>query len=451
MKRLYTYQDFEVTKLSQGVTSAVQQAIVKHISTEEYRTALLADEYDAQRNTTMTRFVKTLYDFAGRPHVDNFTSNAKICSNFFNRLNTQRMAYSLGNGVSFEDAEVKELLGPTFDTRLRNAAYYSLIHGVSYVYLNVDHIHVYKTTEFAPLFDEETGELKAGVRWWQIDAEKPVMAVLYEVDGYTRLRGNRKGKAFEVVQDKKPYRTEIVTIAASPEPEIVGEENYGSLPIVPLYGSRLHQSTLVGMRSAIDNYDLVRSGFANDLTDCAQIYWIVNNAGGMSEADYSRFLDRLKLFHIAGVENSDEVSVTPYTQDIPHEARSAFLNDIRAGIYEDFGGLDVHTVNAGDTNDHIQAAYQPMDENADDFEYQIIDCVQQLLKLVGVEGQTPLFKRNRICNQKEQTEMVLGAATVVDHETILNHIPWLTTDEVSTVLERVADEQIETQEDVLEV
>ena len=49
--------------------------------------------------------------------------------------------------------------------------------------------------------------------------------------------------------------------------EVVGEENYSALPIVPLWGSRLKQSTLVGNRQAIDSYDLVYSGFADDLRD----------------------------------------------------------------------------------------------------------------------------------------------------------------------------------------
>ena len=42
--------------------------------------------------------------------------------------------------------------------------------------------------------------------------------------------------------------------------EIMDGENYPSFPIVPLWGSELKQSTLVGMREGIDAYDLIRSG-----------------------------------------------------------------------------------------------------------------------------------------------------------------------------------------------
>ena len=188
------------------------------------------------------------------------------------------------------------------------------------------------------------------------------------------------------------------------------------------------------MRPKIDSHDLIRSGFANDLQDCSEIYWIIENCGGMSDADLARFRDRLKFHHIAGLPNADDgARATPYTQEIPYAARKTYLDDIRAGMYEDFGGLDVHTVAAGATNDHIDAAYQPMDEEADDFEYQIIEFVQSLLALLGISD-TPIFKRNRISNQKEQVEMVMLEANYFDTETVLRKLPNVTPDEVQSIL-----------------
>ena len=119
---------------------------------------------------------------------------------------------------------------------------------------------------------------------------------------------------------------------------------------------------------------------------------------------------------------------------------------IRAQMYEDFGALDVHTVAAGATNDHIDAAYQSMDEEADDFEYQIIECVQQILRLMGIED-IPQFKRNRISNQKEQVEMLMLAADYLDDETILNKLPFVTVDEVREILERKDEKEAEREED----
>jgi hypothetical protein len=449
---MYTYQDFEKDKQT-DLTTALVTAITKHMQSDLYKTAKSADEYDHQRNETIYNYVRLIFTATGTAIEDFTASNNKLASNFFHRLNTQRCTYLLGNGVSFSDNKeeirdldgnlitidtTKEALGDKFDTDLKTMGYNALIHGVCFGFWNVDRLHVFPVTEFVPLWDEEDGTLRAGIRFWRIDDQKPVIAVLYEEDGYTKFKSRANvGLDFEETQSKKAYKT-IISVSEEGGEEVVGEDNYGSLPIVPLWGSSLKQSTLVGMRQSIDSFDLIRSGFANDLTDCAQIYWIVENCGGMTVPELEKFRDRLKINHIA-VADTENSKVTPYTQEIPYAARKEYLDEIRSGLYEDFGGLDVHTIAAGATNDHIDAAYQPMDEEADAFEYQIIEFIQQILKFLGIED-TPIFKRNRISNQKEQTDMVLSASDYLDDETILTKLPFVSIDEVADILARKNEE-----------
>ena len=445
-----TFQDFEKASRAGDKEKFISSAIAEHILSPVYQTARDADLYDKQKNRTINEYVRMLFTLTGTPVEDFTASNNKIPSNFFHRLNTQRCVYSLGNGVSFTNTEerqngdgtttivdtTKERLGPKFDSDLKDAGYKALIHGVTFCFWGEDRMYVFPVTQFVPLWDEKKGTLRAGIRFWRLAPDKPMVVVLYEEDGYTKYETGSDGDdVLRVVEDKKKYRTLYQTTDADDSEEVIGEENYSALPIVPFWGSSLHQSTLVGMREAIDSYDLIRSGFANDLSDCAQIYWIVKNYGGMNDADLSRFRDRLKTLHVAVVDSDDESSITPYTQEIPYQARKQYLDDLRSGIYEDFGGLDVHAVAAGATNDHIDAAYQPLDEEADDFEYQVIECVQQILALIGIED-TPIFKRNRISNQREQTEMVLSAAQYLDETTILNKLPFISPDEVQQILVR---------------
>lgn len=435
---MLTYQDFEKANDKEKF---VKKLIEKHKESAEVETAKVADLYFARRNKTINEYVQKIYSEAGIPLEDYVATNNKIASNFFWRLNTQRCMYSLGNGVTFTKNDTKKKLGEqSFDTELKKAAKLALIHGCTFIFLNVDRVHVFPMTKFAPLYDENTGAIRAGVRYWQLDTDRPMIAVLYEEDGYTKMKKDGKDKAeFEIVEEKRAYRRNVIKAPADSEPEVVDEENYGGkLPIVTLWGNEIHQSTLIGMQQAIDSFDLVRSGFANDLQDCAQIYWILENYGGMSKEDLAKFRDQIKLMHIAEADTGSGGSVKAYTQEIPHEARVKYLEHIRAGIYEDFGGLDVHTIAAGATNDHIDAAYQPLDENADDFEFQIIEAVQQLLGLIGIED-TPRFKRNRISNQREQVEILVMEAGIVDmdDETILEKFPNFTPEEVKKTMERI--------------
>lgn len=453
---LYTYQDFDRDRRSSGVERAMAIAITNHLNSEMHLMARRADAYDHQRNETIINYVKTIFTMTGTPVEDFTASNNKLCSNFFHRLNTQRCTYLLGNGVTFADHKekakdedgneitvdtTKERLGNRFDTDLKRGGYKALIHGLTFGFWNVDRLHIFPITQFVPLWDEETGVLRAGIRFWRIDESKPMIAVLYEEDGYTKYKSKAViGIDFEEVQSKRAYKS-LIQVSEADGEEVVGEENYGRLPIVPMWGSELHQSTLVGMQEKIDSFDLIRSGFANDLTDCAQVYWILENCGGMSQTELERFRDRLKINHIA-VADTNNSKVSPYTQDIPYGARSAYLTEIRSGIYEDFGALDVHTVAAGATNDHIDAAYQPMDEEADDFEYQVTEFVQQVLKLIGIED-TPVFKRNRISNEAEQTQMILSASDYLDDETILNKLPFVTVDEVASIMANKQQEDLD--------
>lgn len=433
-----TYQDFESAT---DVPGFIMAAINAYRSCETYKTAKVADLYDAQRNQTIFEVVPRIFTVAGAKVPDFTASNNKIASNFFNRLNTQRCMYSLGAGISFIDPyeaasgkpdTTKEMLGPHFDHDALEAGYHALIHGVSYMLRDIGRVHVFKATELVPLYDEDDGSLRAAIRFWQLDESRPLNVVLYEVDGYTTYRAV-DGK-LKVVRDKTAYRVTYQYTDADGVAVPINEDNYGSLPIVPMYGSRLKQSTLVGMREAIDAYDLVKSGFANDMTDCAQVYWILENYGGMDDDDLKRFLDRLRINHVATVDNSvGDGRIAPYAQEIPHEAREALLAEIRNGIYEDFGALDVHAVAAGATNDHIDAAYQPLDENAADFEHWVSDAIIQLLRLSGVDD-TPVFHRTRISNQLEQVQMVVQEAAWLDEATVLRKLPNVTTDEANAIM-----------------
>lgn len=454
---IYTYQDYLKAKESGEEIEFIQKAIKNYKNSDEYRIALDADEYEAERNITIMDFVKCIFTQTGQKVPDFTSSNNRIASNFFHRLTTQRVSYSLGNGISFAGAEVvfangrakivdpiKEKLGKKFDNILYKAARFAVIHKVAYLFWNLDHADFFKMTEFMPLFDEDDGIMKAGFRFWSLDWDKrPVNVVVYEPDGYTKYKTKRGSKGLDLMLDtKKQAYIKTYQHTEADGDVLIGSSNYSALPIVPLYGSEHKQSALIGMRSKIDAYDLIKSGFADTVQDCAEIYWIISNANGMTDDDLTKFRDRLKLQHIA-VADTQNTPVTAHTQEIPVNAKESILNGLREQIYEDFGGLDVHTIAAGATNDHIDAAYQPVNEEADDFEYQVIEAVQGILSLIG-EDAVPIFKRNRISNENEQTDMVINAADHLDEETILKKLPFLTPDEVQEVLVRLQIERAET-------
>jgi hypothetical protein len=155
----------------------------------------------------------------------------------------------------------------------------------------------------------------------------------------------------------------------------------------------------------------------------------------MDDSDIRKFRERLLFQHMAVVD-TDNSSATPHTQEVPYAAREAYLNRIADRIYKDFGAFNPETVAAGNiTATQIKAAYQAQDEEADDFEYRVIQFIRRVLALMGIEDM-PQFKRNMVANQLEQVQMVVAEAPYLDDETILTLLPNITPDMVQPILAR---------------
>ena len=437
-----TYQDFlEVAEKSDRERMEfVLSAINNHKDSDLYKQAVIAKEYDAHRNVTIANFQKLLYTLNGKVIPDNYSPNYKLRSNFFANFITQETQYLLGNGVTLKKEENKAKLGAGFDTRLQDAAHDALVGGVSYGFWNLDHLEVFDVTEFVPLLDEENGALRSGIRFWQVCTSKPLRATLFEPDGFTQYI-RRSGEEMMILEPKRGY----VAVEATSEidgTELLAYQNYPGFPIIPMYGNRAKQSELVGQREAIDCYDLIKSGFANTVDDASVIYWTISNAGGMDEIDMARFKESMRRIGV-GLVDDDGAKAEAHTLTIPVEAREALLSRISDDLYRDFQMLDVTKLQGGQkTATEINAAYQSMDNKVDQFEYCVIDFLQALFEIVGIEDE-PSFTRSKVTNQLEQTQMVLLAANYLDDETILNKLPWLTQEEVAEILKRKAAEDIE--------
>ena len=134
-----------------------------------YRNAVSASNYMRQRNETINRFIKKLFTASGVPVNDFTASNLRLASNFYRRLVVQRAMYSLGKGISFVDVTesgediTKAALGPRFDDDVKKIGINAIAHGVSFPFWNMDHVDVFDATEFAPIWDERSGALVAGI------------------------------------------------------------------------------------------------------------------------------------------------------------------------------------------------------------------------------------------------------------------------------------------------
>lgn len=441
------YQDLEELGNNERARMEFVQDLVKaHTGSDAYKIADVAEQYYSKRNPTIEKCQKFLYSADGTAYRDLFSSNFKLKTLFFRRFVIQQVQYVLSNGVTFENAETKKTLGATFDNQLQTLAKKAMVDGVAYGFWNKDHLEVFSfvTTAtdvgFAPLHDGITGELAAGVRFWENSESESKRYTLYEVDGVTEYI-KEKGEDIRVLHKKRPYIQRIRTDGIGTE-SVDGGDNYFTLPIIPVYANDLRQSEIVGIRENIDCYDFIKSGLANVIEDNSSVYWTLRNAGGMDDMDIARFMDRLRTLRAAAVDADAEGGADAHTLDIPYEAREAMLSRLRCDLYEDFQLVDMEKmINGNLTATAIRAGYQSQDDKSGDFEYCLRAFISRLLALLGIEDE-PSFQWNRIANQTEETQMVMTVANYLDDEAVIKHLPFLTPEEQEALINRRAAEEL---------
>lgn len=398
----------------------VLDAILEHKGSELYKTAYDAELYYKHQNPTIIRFQKFVYNQFGQKVPDIWSPNNKIASNWYNYFTTQAVSYLLGNGVTFKSEANKDKLGKDFDKQVQDIATHAKNGGVAFGFWNLDHLECFDLTEFVPIYDEDDGGLKAGIRFWQIDDSKPLRATLYELDGYTDYI-KRKNEDVAILHDKRAY-TQIVRKNDIEGETILDGAPPAGFPIVPLWNIN-RQSDIVGNRGTIDAYDLMVSGLINNVSDGEFIYWILKNCGGMSELDDAKFIEQLKLTHVAHANGDDDgASVEAHNVNVEFEATAEALDRLTAQLYTDFMALKVQDVSAGSvTATQIQAAYEPINQKTDQFEYQVTEFINGILALAGIEDE-PTYTRSQMSNRSETLEMVLQAAEYLDDEYVTKKI-----------------------------
>ena len=416
-----TYQDWlEVADHSELERMAfIRQLINEHKASPEYRQAIDAENYFAGQNTTIKRYEKILFNAAGQAVPDYFSANHKVASRFFYRDVMQANSTLLGNGVTWKNGAGEDALGNDFDRKLIKAGRNAQVGGVCFGFYNNGKVEVYKITEFAPLYDEEDGALKAGVRFWQIDGQKPLRATMFEMDGFSEYQWDKNHAKGMVRTPKRPYIVVKQTSKAFGD-EIYEYRNYPTFPVVPCWANERKQSELLPLKATIDAFDLINAGYCNQVDDASLVYWTITNAGGMDDADLVQFLDKMRKLHAA--QTDGDQTVTPTTVDVPYASREAILERLEKQLYRDAMALNTYDIaNGAVTATQIEAAYEPLNEKLDAFEAEITDFIMRLLAVAGVEDE-PMYTRSIIVNKTEEITSIVNSALYLDDQYVTEKI-----------------------------
>ena len=436
---MITYQDW--LEHTEGKSEAekmgyIRSCINDHKSSEDYKNALLGEDYFNARNTTINKFEKWLYTATGQKIKDTISPNHKLTSRFFYRDVTQANAVLLGNGIKWKNGKGGKALGDDFDRVVIDAGRYAQVQGKAYGFFNLDHVDIFYVLNFKPFVDEEDGLIKAGIRFWQLADNKPLRATLFELDGYTEYIFRNDGED-EVMNPKRGYKATVKVSEAEGE-QVDEYQNYPSFPIVPLYSNDMRQSELLPLRNKIDAIDLISSGYANNV-DEAFLFWTITNAGGMDDKDLVETLDKLRKLHAAQLDGDQIINAN--TVEAPYQGREALLERLEKELYMDAMAFNPYDIARGAaTATQIEAAYDPLDEKLNIYERHISEFIAGLLSLANVQDE-PTYDRDYHTNKGEAIDAILKGALYLDDEYITEKI--LVTlgdkDKVEEVMKRKAE------------
>ena len=419
----------------------IRQLINEHKNSAVYKEAIDAENYFAGQNTTIKRYEKIIFNAANQAMPDYFSANHKVATRFFYRDVMQAVSTLLGNGITWKNGSGEAALGSDFDRKIIKAGRNAQVGGVCFGFYNNGKVEIYKVTEFAPLYDEEDGALKAGVRFWQVDAKKPLRATMFELDGYSEYQWDKDHAEGMVRAKMRPYII-VKQVSEAFGDEIYEYRNYPTFPIVPCWSNERKQSELIPIKATIDAFDLIDAGYCNQVDDASLVYWTITNAGGMDDTDLVQFLDKMRKLHAA--QTDGDQTVTPTTVDVPYASREALLDRLEKQLYKDAMALNTYDLaNGAVTATQIEAAYEPLNEKLDSFEAEISDFIARLLVVAGVDDE-PTYTRSIIVNKTEEITTVVNSALYLDDEYITEKIMTLLgdKDKLEDVLDKQAAESV---------
>lgn len=447
----YTYQDWLAAP--DGDRLKLLEDIVRtYKASDDFKAAQTAEEYFHAENTAvagkvMMRIRKVRVKGAnGRVKTEAGTDDVignRIRSNFLFRFVTQQNQYLLGNGVTLQDEDAKKRLGLGFDKAVEQAGEHALLHGVCWGYWNMDHLEVLPAysdalSGFVALLDERTSAPGVGVQFWQMQGDRPMYIRLFEADGLTEYRQGRDGLV--EITPKRAYKQKWIRDAAGSQ--LIGSENYGTLPIVPFYASESKRSELTpAIKSKIDLYDNILSDFGDNLDRANDVYWVLNNFGGTSEDIVDMLTEIQRIKAVANLSDGTGSSSTaePRTIEVPYAARQTALQLLEKALYQDYMAMSMDELTGGSlTNVAIETAMTNLNLKADRYEWQVFRFVQDVLALAGIKTEEITFKRQSIANKSEIVQDIGLMRDYIDDETALKLNPYILQEEIPYILNRTA-------------
>lgn len=349
-------------------------------------------QYFKGNNTFIENLRKYFYSDKYKRIIENtYVSNYKSPYGAFHDIVSQKVSTILneapiisskaGKKTPIMEEQIVDELGYA----LKKAGTYASIEGESYIYQDYKGKHtVIRRSQAIAYYDDETNELKALIRFWDIQSmdgtEHKTMIERYSPTGLTRYEAI--DNSIKEVMAETPYQFRIRTSALTEEIETV---DIGILPIVRVQNDEDSLSDMTSsVKHKIDAIDLINSGFLNNIEDFSEAFWVIKNGSGMNSdefEDFVAYINQTRKMIVNGDDNNS-VSAEPKQLEIPTNARTTFVEERKKELVLETGIIDTASLTGSSlTTTAIKAAALRLKQRATDFEWFIHEAAKRLVHI----------------------------------------------------------------------
>lgn len=432
--------------------------------------------YDADHLSILNK--QRCYYIEGKKQVlpDDEYSNNKIVNPFFSVLVDQKAAYITGNPInvsvskynneglkansSIEQDQTKFVtaLGMDFNDKITDWIVNASIQGRAWVHPFITSsgkfdFMIIPSSEIIGVYDtnNET-ELKEVYRFYKYeyinnnDYKNSKMLYKLEVwnkDGVTYYTEDTEGRNL-FIKD--------TSVKVNPAPHYflqygngnVINKTWASIPFIKLDNNSRAFSDLKRIKTLINLYDSIISGWADDLASIQEAVIILKGYAGMrgktqgNMSELEVFMQNMKTHHVIDVSEGGDVDYLKV--DIPVEAKEKLLKIIRYSIYHFGEGIDTDSDKFGNNPSGISLKflYAPLDLKANAIINKLIPALSlftgfmiEFLNLSGIklsikpEDIIYTINKSIIFNEKEKIDSVKASDGIISRQTMLENHPWV--------------------------
>lgn len=369
----------------------------------------------------------------------------RISHNWHNLLVTQKVSYALSYPPAFDlgdksaNARVSEILGDQYTSTAMQLGIDASNTSVGWLHYwrGADggfRYHTVDPVQIVPVYSGTLDSELVGVLrcYTMLD---PVAAQYMQVCEFwddTRVRFYRQNTYGKYAYFDYPE---------------IGQEmahGLGAVPFIPFYNNVQRRGDLPLYKDLIDAYDKVVSGFANDMEDVQEVIFVIRNYGGEDKTEFLSDLKKAKVIKVEGDGGVDTIRA-----EIPHEARSAFLDRVRRQIFVSGMGVDPDPEKFGDSSGvALKYLYSLLELKAGMLETQFrtgfAELVRAICRVEGMAEPTQIIQtwtRNMIQNETETAQIAAQSVGIISDQTIIKNHPWV--DDAEAELKQIKKEKAE--------